>query len=191
MKGIAAVAGSLRSEEGRVAVHLLHVHVAEDQVGQLLAGPVNAHHAVLGFEDIIALLGERDVHHLAQPFFVVYDQDSFHLLPAVADSLPRPGRRGARGVSNRANQARPLHSDLTLSPKLSATSALPCYGCPAEAAGTYDAMCGSSVPTGIRSRASLPAQGHTEAIPLPMSPFVRSAPPLATQSRPRSGGERG
>ena len=77
--------GALVAERGQreIAVHLLHVHVAKDQVGQFLAGLLNAHRAVFGFDHVKAPLRQGEVHHLSHPLFVVYDQDSFHLLPAA------------------------------------------------------------------------------------------------------------
>ncbi len=64
--------------ERQVAVHLAHVDVAQDQVGQFLARLFDAVGAVGGLDDFKAALPERELHHLAQPLFVVYDQDFFH-----------------------------------------------------------------------------------------------------------------
>ena len=76
---MAAVGASVAQRgQGQVAVHLLHVDVAEDEVGQFLARLFDAVRAVGGLDDFKALLLQRQLDHLAQPFFVVNDQDFLH-----------------------------------------------------------------------------------------------------------------
>ena len=84
MNGIAAVGASVAQRGQRqIAVHFVHVHVAKDQVGQFLAGLFDALRAVHRFDDFKAFLLQREMNHLAQPFFVVYDQNFLHGICAL------------------------------------------------------------------------------------------------------------
>ena len=64
--------------QGQITVHLFHVHVAQDEVGQFLARLFDAIRAIDGFNDFKALLLQRQVNHLPQPFLIIYDQDFLH-----------------------------------------------------------------------------------------------------------------
>jgi hypothetical protein len=60
MNGMAAVGASVAQRGQRqVTVHLFHVHVAEDEVGQFFARLFNAIRAIDGFDDFKALLLQR------------------------------------------------------------------------------------------------------------------------------------
>src|SRR6266571_6238370 len=65
--------------EREIAVHSFHVDIAEDEVGQFLAGNLDANRAVLGFDHVKSLLTQCQLNHFAQPFFVVNDQNFFHV----------------------------------------------------------------------------------------------------------------
>src|SRR6266567_3537661 len=65
--------------EGEIAVHSFHVAIAEDEVGQFLAGNLDANRAVLGFDHVKTLLTQCQLDHFAQPFFVVNNQNFFHV----------------------------------------------------------------------------------------------------------------
>src|SRR6266567_5904154 len=65
--------------EGEIAVHSFHVDIAEDEVGQFLAGNLDANRAVLGFDHVKTLLTQCQLDHFAQPFFVVNNQNFFHV----------------------------------------------------------------------------------------------------------------
>ncbi len=61
-----------------IAVHLAHVDIAEDEVGQFCARLLDAVMAVVRLDDFIAALPQRELDHFAQPFFIINDQDFFH-----------------------------------------------------------------------------------------------------------------
>ena len=65
---------------------VIHAEAKGDVVGAINARLVDADRSIVRFDDIKALLSQCESHHLPQPFFVVYDQNSFHRLPGVTQS---------------------------------------------------------------------------------------------------------
>ena len=58
-----------------VAVHLVHVYIAEDQVRKFLLRDFYPLRSVFRLDDVEAFLPKGHVDHLPQPYFVVDDQN--------------------------------------------------------------------------------------------------------------------
>jgi len=98
--------GRFVAERGQcqITIHLFHIDVTKDEIGQFLAREFDALGAVGRLDHRETLLFQRQVNHLAQPLLIVYDQDFFHRIVRFhrANTVPAkpawyaPDRRNCR-----------------------------------------------------------------------------------------------
>ena len=80
--------------QGQITIHLFHVDVTKDEIGQFFARDFDALGAVGRLDHVETLLLQRQMHHFAQPLFIVNDQDFFHQANALEWSNNRARQSG-------------------------------------------------------------------------------------------------
>src|SRR5262249_18334464 len=82
-----------KGRKRQISVHLLHINVAKDQIRQHPSRNINPGGPILRLKNLKPFMRQRHMHHLAQPFLVIYYQDSLHV-PTPSPTSPFDKTKG-------------------------------------------------------------------------------------------------